>query len=193
MSDTADNARRNPRQDRSKATVDAILEATTRILETGETFTTNHVAERAGVSVGTLYQYFPDKTAILHALGTRERAAMAEVTRTGIAAGVDPARAAIRAQLAAFDGRHTARRAVLTAILRDPEVPGMADKVDAGVAPFVREGERPVHAFVLSRAIMGVVRAAVLEGSPLLGTPELEEALVRLVRGYVEASPKRSK
>lgn len=69
----------------------------------------------------------------------------------------------------------------------------MADKVDAGVAPFVREGERPVHAFVLSRAIMGVVRSAVLEGSPLLGTPDLEEALVRLVRGYAEASPKRAK
>jgi AcrR family transcriptional regulator len=193
MSDVAANARRSPRQGRSKATVDAILEAATRILEAGESFTTNHVAARAGVSVGTLYQYFPDKAAILHALAARERAAMAEATGVAIEAGVDPARAAIRAQLAAFDGRHAARRAVLEAILRDPVVPGMADKVDAGVAPFVRDGERPVHAFVLSRAIMGVVRAAVLEGSPLLGTPDLEEALVRLVRGYAEASPKRSK
>ena len=193
MSGIVVNARRSPRQGRSKATVDAILEAATRILEAGETFTTNHVAARAGVSVGTLYQYFPDKAAILHALATRERVAMAEATGVAMKAGVDPARAAIRAQLAAFDGRHTARRAVLEAILREPAVPGMADKVDAGVAPFVRDGERPVHAFVLSRAIMGVVRAAVLEGSPLLGTPDLEEALVRLVRGYAEASPKRSK
>lgn len=193
MSDVAANARRSPRQGRSKATVDAIQEAATRILEAGESFTTNHVAARAGVSVGTLYQYFPDKAAILHALAARERAAMAEATRVAIEAGVDPARAAIRAQLAAFDGRHTARRAVLEAILRDPAVPGMANEVDAGVAPFVRDGERPVHAFVLSRAIMGVVRAAVLEGSPLLGTPDFEEALVRLVRGYAEASPKRSK
>lgn len=193
MSDAAAMPRRSPRQGRSRATVDAILEAATRILEAGESFTTNHVADRAGVSIGTLYQYFPDKVALLHALGDRERAAMAEATRAGIAAGIDPARAAIRAQLAAFDGRHAARRAVLEAILRDPDVPGMADKVDAGVAPFVREGERPEHAFVLSRAVMGVVRAAVLERSLLLGTPELEEALVRLVRGYAEASPKRSK
>lgn len=193
MSDTGDSRRRAPRQNRSKATVDAILEAATRILESGGAFTTNHVAERAGVSVGTLYQYFPDKAAILHALGARERAAMAEATRSGIEAGIDPTRAAIRAQLTAFDGRHAARRAVLEAILRDPVVPGMADKVDAGVAPFVREGERPVHAFVLSRAVMGVVRAAVLESSPLLGTADLEDALVRLVRGYAEASPKRSK
>jgi|SRR5215217_2041812 len=193
MSDAAAYARRSPRQGRSKATVDAILEAATRILEAGEIFTTNHVAERAGVSVGTLYQYFPDKTAILQALGARERALIADATRTAIAEGVEPARAAIRAQLAAFDGRHTARRAVLEAILRDPETPGMAAEIDAGVAPLAREGERPVHAFVLSRAIMGVVRAAVLEESPLLGTPDLEDALVRLVRGYVEASPKRAK
>jgi AcrR family transcriptional regulator len=187
------HSRRSPRQQRAKSTVDAILEAATRILEAGEVFTTNHVAARAGVSVGTLYQYFPDKTAILHALGARERAAMAEATREAVAAGVDPARAAIRAQLTAFEGRSKARRAVLTAILRDPPTPGMADEVDAGVAPLVREGERPVHAFVISRAVMGVIRAAVLEDSPLLGTPDLEEALVRLVRGYADASPNRSK
>lgn len=193
MSQSPAKARRAPRQPRSQATVEAILEAATRILEAGEAFTTNHVAERAGVSVGTLYQYFPDKTAILHALGVRERAAMALSALAAIEAGVEPARAAIRAQLAAFDGRHTARRAVLEAILRDPATPGMAAEVDAGVAPFAREGERPVHSFVLSRAIMGVVRAAVLEQSPLLGTPDLEEALVRLVRGYAGASPKRAK
>ncbi|MES2033292.1 MAG: helix-turn-helix domain-containing protein [Pseudomonadota bacterium] len=193
MSDIAVYARRSPRQPRSRATVDAILEAATRILEAGETFTTNHTAERAGVSVGTLYQYFPDKTAILHALGARERAAIALATQAAIAEGADPVRAAIRAQLAAFDGRHAARRAVLETILRDPETPGMSAEVDAGVQPFMRPGEQTIHAFVLSRAIMGVVRAAVLEGSPLLGTPDLEEALVRLARGYAEASPKRAK
>lgn len=187
------HARRSPRQQRAKSTVDAVLEAATRILEAGQPFTTNHVAERAGVSVGTLYQYFPDKAALLEALGARERAVMAEATREAIAAGIEPARAAIRAQLTAFEGRSKARRAVLAAILRDPPRPGMADEVDAGVAPFVREGERPIHAFVISRAVMGVVRAAVLEDSPLLGTPDLEEALVRLVRGYAEASPNRSK
>ena len=193
MSDNAATARRRPRQTRSRATVDAILEAATRILQAGETFTTNHVAERAGVSVGTLYQYFPGKTAILHALGARERAAVAEATRTAIAEGVEPVRAAIRAQLAAFDGRHGARRVVLEAILRDASTPGMAREIDDGLAPFAADGDRSVHAFVISRAVMGVVRAAVLEDSPLLGAPDLEEALVRLVRGYAGASPNRAK
>jgi len=173
--------------------VDAILEAATRILEAGETFTTNHIAERAGVSVGTLYQYFSDKDAIIEALGAQERAAMHAATLAAIHAGIEPDRAAIRAQLGAFDGRHEARRAVLEHILRDPIVPGMADKIDDGIASLTAAGVKRVNAFVVSRAVMGVVRAAVLEGSPLLGTPELEEALVRLVRGYREASPKVAK
>lgn len=173
--------------------MDAILEAATRILEAGGTFTTNHVAELAGVSVGTLYQYFRDSDAILAALGARERAAMHAATLTAVAEGVDPDRAAIRAQLGAFDGRRGARRAVLEHILRNPTVPGMADKVDETTAALTGGRLKEVNAFVVSRAVMGVVRAAVLERSPLLGTPELEDALVRLVAGYRAASPNRSK
>jgi len=50
-----------PRQSRAKATVDAILEATRRLLLTKgyQSMTTNHVADLAGTSIGTLYQYFP--------------------------------------------------------------------------------------------------------------------------------------
>ena len=53
--------RKVPRQSRAKATVDAILEATRRLLlsEGYQHMTTNHVAELAGTSIGTLYQYFP--------------------------------------------------------------------------------------------------------------------------------------
>ena len=189
----AEFLRRSPSQPRARASVDAILEAATRILEAGETFTTNHVAELAGVSVGTLYQYFRDRDAIIDALGARERAAMHLATLAAVAEGVDPDRAAIRAQLGAFNGRRGARRAVLEHILRDPVRPGMADKVDEETAALIGDRVKRVNAFVVSRAVMGVVRAAVLEDSPLLGTPDLENALVRLVRGYREASPNASK
>ena len=66
--------RRNPRQARAQATVDSILEAATQVLQRGgvAAFNTNAVAERAGVSVGTLYQYFRDKDAILVAVAQRE-------------------------------------------------------------------------------------------------------------------------
>jgi AcrR family transcriptional regulator len=61
--------RKSPVQARSAASVDAILEATTQVLlRVGkERLTTTRVALRAGVSVGTLYQYFPNKSALLQA------------------------------------------------------------------------------------------------------------------------------
>ncbi len=71
--------RKSPVQARSAATVDAVLEATIQVLlQVGkERLTTTNVARRAGVSVGTLYQYFPNKSAMLKAALKRH---MNEVT-----------------------------------------------------------------------------------------------------------------
>lgn len=65
--------RKAPSQERAKATVDAILQAATYILiKSGWTgFTTNSVAERAGVNIASLYQYFPNKEAIAAELQKR--------------------------------------------------------------------------------------------------------------------------
>jgi AcrR family transcriptional regulator len=62
--------RKEPRQARARATVDAILAATARILvkEGYERASTNRIAEAAGVSVGSLYQYFPSKESLVAAL-----------------------------------------------------------------------------------------------------------------------------
>jgi AcrR family transcriptional regulator len=66
--------RKSPQQARSLETVKVIVEAAARILETRglDGFTTNAVAEQAGVSVGSLYQYFPRKEALIGALIVRE-------------------------------------------------------------------------------------------------------------------------
>jgi AcrR family transcriptional regulator len=65
--------RRQPRQLRARQTVDAILEAVVRILkrEGTDAVTTNRIAEIAGASIGSVYQYFPDKRAIFAALHQR--------------------------------------------------------------------------------------------------------------------------
>lgn len=69
-------ARKRPHQRRARTTVEAILEAAAHILDTrgAEAFNTNAVAERAGVSIGSLYQYFSNKTALVQALIQREHA-----------------------------------------------------------------------------------------------------------------------
>ncbi len=65
--------RREPRQGRSRQTVRAVLDAVPRVIrrEGVDAVTTNRIAEAAGVSIGSLYQYFPDKTAIFSALHQR--------------------------------------------------------------------------------------------------------------------------
>src|SRR5258708_1535703 len=74
--------RKSPRQERSRATVEAILQAATDILirQGGSRLTTNRIAERAGVNIASLYQYFPSKHAIIAELrrrhGAEERAAV---------------------------------------------------------------------------------------------------------------------
>jgi AcrR family transcriptional regulator len=75
------NQRRRPKQARSRATREAIVEATSQIIERSGPggLTTNAVAERAGVSIGTLYQYFADKRALLIAAAERELAHGGEI------------------------------------------------------------------------------------------------------------------
>jgi AcrR family transcriptional regulator len=72
--------RKSPVQARSTASVEAILEATIQVLVTvgKERLTTTRVAHRAGVSVGTLYQYFPNKSALLQAVIQRHLDEVAE-------------------------------------------------------------------------------------------------------------------
>ena len=98
---SSENLRRAPTQERAQRTIEAIFEATAQIVENeGEgALTTNKVAQKAGFSIGTLYQYFPSKEAIVLAMSQRERerfmAAMQAALDKAVREKLD-ARAAIR-------------------------------------------------------------------------------------------------
>ncbi len=77
------NTRRRPVQKRAQITVEAMLDAAIKLLKrAGSTsLTTNRIAETAGVSIGSVYQYFPDKQAIYRALHDRHIAQVDSVMR----------------------------------------------------------------------------------------------------------------
>ena len=190
------NKRRIPRQARAAETVAAILEATAQILEAGglPALTTNAVAVRAGVSIGTLYQYFDDKNAILLALARREMTVtLGRLAREALPAADrspdDRVRAAVRAILDAFRGRMRARKAVVQAILAR----GLAVELMGPVATFIAGHPSAAmpnltreQVFVLSRAMMGTIRAAVMEEQPFLRSAAFEDELVRLALAYLD-------
>lgn len=187
-----ENTRKIPRQERARDTVDVVLEAAAQLLEaTGEAgFNTNAVAERAGVSIGTLYRYFPDKQAILRALALRETEAHRDRVMAALAGGQGVARdrAMIRAFVQAFAGRHRARRIAASALLASADHAELAAKFAAAEEGLTDASGRPltrVQAFVLSRAVQGAMRAAVLEGVDFLESREFEDELVRLSRAYL--------
>ncbi len=79
--------RKQAAQERSRATVDALIEATARILikEGFDKASTNRIAEKAGVSVGSLYQYYPSKEALVAAVIDRHNQDLMKVVRGAFA------------------------------------------------------------------------------------------------------------
>jgi AcrR family transcriptional regulator len=205
-----DFIRTTPKQSRSEATVAAIFEASARILQRRgvAAFNTNAVAALAGVSVGTLYQYFANKDAILVALARRELGEALAGVVSGLrskrgAPDVEPARAAVRAVLKAFGGRQRFRKLLIETLIArgmSEELSRPVELVAQAIAGRLREGVdnnvaeiSPVRLFVLTRAVIGVIRAAVMEQSEFLDTQHLEEELVALAQAYLLPFAPRSR
>ncbi len=197
-------ARREPSQERSRQKIELMLEAATRIIDRDglAALTTNRVAELAGVSIGTLYQYFPNKQAILAALGRREMQAVMSTLRrlleSPTTAPGEPVRALVRAVFGAFGGRSTVHRVLLENELAQrgfsqlDESPSRFAELLTRVGVPGPDGRRhplsAADAFVLTQAFTGVIRASVGERARGVPRPQIEDALVRLVRGFIADS-----
>lgn len=198
----AESKRRSPTQERARATREAIFEATARILEREgrAALNTNHIAERAGVSIGTLYQYFANKEEILIAMARRRLDADSKTISGLLAAGFDDPdvsleRVAIHAAIESYRDDNKARRVVMEALIaagRGQELSGPMQDIAALLAtrPDRIQSTLPperlaIRLFVVTRAVEAVVRAAAYEAAPFFGTPAFEDELVELVRGYL--------
>ncbi|MBO6903303.1 MAG: TetR/AcrR family transcriptional regulator [Rhizobiaceae bacterium] len=192
------NPRKTPLQGRSRATCDAILEAAARILESEgrQAFTTNHVAELAGVSVGSLYQYFPGKEAIVAVLVRQMRREMLDDFKEAVrqSRGEDlpgAARALVRAAV-----RHHLRRPALAQVLEREEADLPLDAETGQLKQRLRElvvgvvadhgvAEPDVAALDLIAMCHGMVDAAVQGGERDFA--QLCARLERAVLGYLNA------
>ncbi len=199
----ADLDRRNPKQARALETVEIIFEATTRILQQRglAALNTNLIAERAGISVGTLYQYFPNKEAILVAMARREIESSGKILLKAISDASadpqsDPVRNAVRALIGIVSRQRKVRRILFDTLITQ----GFGAELDRNVQEVVqiisgrtewflpdrKEPIPPITLFVITRAVNGALRAASQEDPALLASLEFEEALVLLVRSYLQ-------
>src|SRR5262245_34385179 len=196
--------RKKPTQARACATMATIFEATARIIERDgiAALNTNRIAERAGIGIGTLYEYFPNKNAILIAMARQRLAKDERLVRQAIAGAevdqdVSLVRKAIQTMVALQADRPKVRRAVMAVHLAHGFGSEHAKPVQE-IAEFIVErnmrllGDRTEHLngaslFVLTRAVIGVIRAAFEERSLMPGTKSLEDELVRLVEAYLAA------
>jgi AcrR family transcriptional regulator len=194
-------ARRRPQQQRSLYKVELILEAAIRLLDEGgmASLNTNAVAATAGISVGTLYQYFPDKEAILDALAVRE---VADFSASIIALLEEPPELAaegrvertVRAAMGSYGGRTKVHRLVMEHSLGQessklrPLIERVIALMTSGILAGSGERSRALssaEAFVLTHAFVGVVRAMIRShGSDAPTSEAIEQALVKMVRSF---------
>lgn len=207
--------RKPPQQSRSRATVNAILDAMIRILdrEGPEAASTSRVAEVAGVSVGTLYQYFANRDAILDALQDREfERAMEMLGRVLVVPSGIPdrrvARQVIEELLRLYRAAPALHRVLAVEGLRvtEPErVQAFDLRMVALIRSFLALGGRGIRrsnleaaAFVVYQSVRAAMLAYLLEHPPGLDDAALVEEVTELVLGYlvgpeVESRPSSSR
>jgi AcrR family transcriptional regulator len=176
--------------------VDAIVEAAAHLLAMRgwAGATTNHIAARAGVSIGSVYKYFPNKPSIVAEVARRRIVSEVSAIAATFAAHADDPRAALAAMVAAMAARYAENAAVDTALmellgpievarfLRDAEaeVVRMTESYLARHPDVLRAGEESA-AFVAVHALRGVCIAAAARSPSLLATQSFRQELVRML------------
>lgn len=189
----APKQRKQPTQDRSTATVEAIVEAAIRILRTEgwARLTTTRVAQRAGVSVGSLYQYFPNREAIaVEIVRQRTRAFLEVVVAVDLIGVADLGEAAQRAMTVFLAEKRRTLDLSLALLDTLPEVQGRQAILEEGrlyvpalQAKFAAVAGAPPDATRLAMALAaveGTIWEALAQDPGVLDNPATTPTLARI-------------
>jgi AcrR family transcriptional regulator len=208
---TTVKARTNPRksasQQRSRLTVDALLEATARILvkDGYDRASTNKIAQAAGVSIGSLYQYFPSKEALVAAVIDRHAGEMMQLVREALDQVVawPPARALpalVRVMIDAHRVNPRLHRALFEQVPRVGRLDNI-QSIDREAAVRVRAyleahrhqisvADTEQAAFFCVTTVEALTHAAIVHRPEVLGDGEVESyigEISRMLLGYLGA------
>lgn len=195
--------RRKPQQERSKDTLDAVFEAMIDLVAKKDLSdpTVQTIADRAGVSVGSVYQYFPSKGALVSALlryHLKQR--MKELDESLLAAqGLTGEAAATKlVEGLVFEKRAKSKLelAMVRFFARAGDVAALTEMDEHMIASVRRFLEaqgtniRPVNldiaSFVISNALRSAVLLSIVQKPERLADPEFKDELVRLLVGYLQ-------
>jgi AcrR family transcriptional regulator len=195
-------SRRSPSQSRSVVTVAAIFEAAIQVLlkEGMHRLTTTRVAERAGVSVGTLYQYYPNKLALLNAVLERHLDGVAEAVEDAARkANAKPLSSMVESVVNAFvkakierEDEARALYAVAAELGGSVLVQRASERVGTALAQMLSTavdaqfGNLDIVSYMFATAMVGPTKGVLEEQAPRKLTRILRGQLISLCLGYLE-------
>ena len=194
--------RKEPTQGRSKFTVDSILGAAAQILGNlgFDSATTNRIAERAGISIGSLYQYFPNKESLAGALIDRKLEEHAARFEKRLAEVRDhPPRKMIEEMVREIVPLYLDNRKLMRVLAtqipridRIPSVMRVRRRVCEILATELRARSKEIQnsdpemaAFVIINGIMGIIQTTIYDESLDLDQDRLCREIVLMVEGYL--------
>ncbi len=194
--------KKQPKQERARETVEAILTATARILvrDGFERASTNRIADRAGVSVGSLYHYFPNKQSLVAALMERHIRAMYAVLEREISRlPALPLRRAVRELVELMIRAHAVEPKLHRVFAEQVPRVGPLERIVElerrfeeltrdvleSLSPRVRPRNLEIAAFVVIQAVEALTHAAVLYHPEKLADEEFVDEVVELVVRYL--------
>lgn len=200
------NPRKDASQQRSRTTVDALVEATARILirEGFDKASTNRIAEEAGVSIGSLYQYYPGKEALVAAVIDRHNQQIMQVVRGAFAeVASQPVEKAVRRLVSVAIEAHRIDPNLHRVLAEQIPRTGRLENVEAfnreAHALFkgyledhsdeLRMADLGLAAFVCVTSIEALAHTAVLHSSEKLSNDTIRtlvDETTRLVVGYLQ-------